>query len=461
MIRASACTDVRFTLWVGKRRPFRTRKENMIASAEFAQRRRTLMRMAGDSAAIIVAAAPERMRNADLAWPYRQDSDFHYLSGFPEPDAVLALLPGRRAGETVLFCRERDAEAERMHGARIGPEGAVERFGLQDAFPVEDIDDILPGMLEGRERLYCHFGSEPEFDARLLRWMRRLRSARGGGVVPREFTALGHLLHDLRLYKSPAELKLMREAASIAVEAQRAAMQAAVPGRGEFEVEAALLHAMRARGAVPSYPPIVAAGANACVMHYQGNRARLKRGDLLLVDAGAEVECYASDVTRTFPIGAKFSREQRALYEIVLDAQRAAINEVRASRSWDAVHSAATTVIVEGLCTLKLLRGSARAALLSGDYKRFFPHKTGHWIGLDVHDVGDYHVDGEPRLLEVGMVLTVEPGIYIGPDDSTVPARWRGIGIRIEDDVVVTARNPEVLTAAVPKEPAELEALCL
>lgn len=431
----------------------------MITQAEFAQRRKTLMRMAGESAAIIVAAAPERIRNADSAWPYRQDSDFHYLTGFPEPDAVLALLPGRR-NEVILFCRERDAQAERLHGARIGPEGAVKHYGMQDAFPFEDIDDILPGMLEGRERLYCHFGAEAEFDVRLLRWMRRLRSARGGGVVPREFTSLGHLLHDLRLYKSPAELKLMRRAAAIAGDAQLAAIRAAQPGRGEFEVEAALLHTMRARGAVPSYPPIVAAGANACVMHYQRNSARLKRGDLLLIDAGAEVHCYASDITRTLPVGGKFSREQRALYEIVLEAQTAAIDCVRAGGPYDAAHRAATEVIAAGLCALKLLRGPARAVLRSGAHEKFFPHKTGHWIGLDVHDVGDYEVDGEPRLLETGMALTVEPGIYIPPDEASVPARWRGLGVRIEDDVVVGARGPEVLTAKVPKAPEELEALC-
>jgi Xaa-Pro aminopeptidase len=430
----------------------------MITQAEFAQRRRTLMHLAGESAAIIVAAAPERMRNADSAWPYRQDSDFHYLTGFPEPDAVLALLPSRR-NDTILFCRERDPQSERLHGARIGPEGAVKRYGMQDAFPVEDIDDILPGMLEGRERLYCHFGAEAEFDVRLLRWMRRLRSARGGGVVPREFTSLGHLLHDLRLYKSPAELKLMRRAADIAADAQLAAIAAARPGRGEYEVEAALLHAMRARGAVASYPPIVAGGPNACVMHYQHNRARLQRGELLLVDAGAEVECYASDITRTWPVGGKFSREQRALYEIVLEAQDAAIDAVRVGAPWDAAHHAATLVITEGLCALKLLRGSASTALRSGAYKRFFPHKTGHWIGLDVHDVGDYQVEGEPRLLEPGMALTVEPGIYIAPDDTSVPPRWRGIGVRIEDDVVVGARSAEVLTAKVPKAAKELEAL--
>ncbi|MEO7148963.1 MAG: aminopeptidase P N-terminal domain-containing protein [Rhodanobacteraceae bacterium] len=432
----------------------------MISPAEFARRRRELMRMAGEDAAILVTAAPERLRNADSAWPYRQDSDFHYLSGFPEPDAVLALLPGRRNGEVVLFCRERDRERERLHGPRIGPEGAVAGYGMQDAFPAEDIDDILPGMLEGRERLYCHFGAEPEFDARLLRWMRRLRHARGGGLVPKEFVALGHILHDLRLYKSSAELKLMRRAASIAADAQLAAMRAARPGSGEYEVEAALLHAIAKRGAVPSYPPIVAAGANACVMHYAANRARLQRGDLLLVDAGAEVECYASDITRTWPVGAGFSREQRALYSIVLDAQSAAIDEVRVGRAFDAAHAAATRIIVNGLCALKLLRGGARAAMQSGEHKRFFPHKTGHWIGLDVHDVGDYQIDGEPRMLERGMVVTVEPGIYIASDETSVPARWRGIGIRIEDDVAVGAHGPDVLTSAVPKDVATIEAMC-
>ncbi|HEX7370913.1 MAG TPA: aminopeptidase P N-terminal domain-containing protein [Rhodanobacteraceae bacterium] len=432
----------------------------MIAPAEFARRRRELMRMAGEDAALVVAAAPRRMRNADAAWPYRQDSDFHYLTGFPEPDAVLALLPGRGRGEVVLFCREHDPERERIEGARIGPEAAVARFGVDDAFSVDDIDDILPGMLEGRTRLYCHFGRENEFDAQLLRWMRRLRASRGGGVVPREFVALGHLLHELRLYKSPAELALMKRAAKIAAEAQRAALSVARPGAAEYEVEAALLHAMRAQGAVPSYPPTVAGGANACVMHYTVNKDKLGRGNLLLIDAGAEVECYASDITRTWPVGGTFTREQRALYELVADAQQAAIDEVRVGRAFTAAHDAATRVIVEGLCKLKLLKGSARGALRSDDYKRYFPHKTGHWIGLDVHDVGDYRIDDEPRMLEPGMVVTVEPGLYIPPDDSSVPARWRGLGIRIEDDVAVGARASEVLTGSLPKDADAVEALC-
>lgn len=430
-----------------------------IAPEEFARRRRQLMKMAGEDAVVLIATAPERMRNADAAWPYRQDSDFHYLSGFPEPDAVLALLPGRQHGEAVLFCRERDPERERWHGESIGTERAVADYGMDDAFPIDDIDDILPGMIEGRGRVYCHFGREPQFDAQLLGWMRRLRQLRGGGVVPKEFVALGHLLHDLRLYKSRPELKLMRASAAIAAEAHVAAMEMARVGLHEYEVEAELLRIMRSRGAVAAFPPIVASGANACTMHYQANRAPLKHGDLLLIDAGAELECYASDISRSFPIGGRFSREQRALYEIVLTAQQAAIDEVQPGRSYNTAHDVAVHVITEGLCALGLLKGDPIEAITQGSYKRFFPAKTSHWLGLDVHDVGDYRVDGEPRMLEPGMVLTVEPGIYIAPDDRSVPEAWRGIGIRIEDDVAVTRDGHEVLTADVPKEPEEIEAL--
>jgi Xaa-Pro aminopeptidase len=430
-----------------------------IGRDEFARRRRQLMQMAGEDAVLLVAAAPERMRNADAAWPYRQDSDFHYLAGFPEADAVLALLPGRRHGEVVLFCRERDAERERWHGPTIGTEQAVAGYGMDDAFPIEDIDDILPGMIEGRGRVYCHFGREPGFDAQLLGWMRRLRQLRGGGVAPKEFVALGHLLHDLRLYKTRAELKLMRASAAIAVEAHLAALQVATPGRLEYEVEAELLRVMRGRGAVPAFAPIIAGGANACVMHYQCHRAALRDGDLLLIDAGAELDCYASDISRTFPLNGRYSREQRALYEVVLAAQLAAIDEVRPGRPFSAAHAAAVRVLAEGLCELGLLKGDADTAIAEGSYQRFFPAKTGHWLGLDVHDVGDYRVGGESRLLEPDMVLTVEPGLYVAPDDRSVAERWRGIGIRIEDDVAVTRDGNEVLTAAMPKEASAIEAL--
>ncbi|GAB3024903.1 aminopeptidase P N-terminal domain-containing protein [Oleiagrimonas citrea] len=430
-----------------------------IAAKEFARRRRQLMRLAGDDAALLIAAAPERMRSADAAWPYRQDSDFHYLTGFPEPHAVLALLPGRDVAETILFCRERDADRERLDGPRLGTEGAVEACGVDDAFPIDDIDDILPGMLEGRARVYCHFGQEPEFDARLLAWMRRLRALRGGGVVPKEFLALGYLLHDMRLYKSAAEIKLMRRAAKVSVAAHQAAMRGVQAGMAEYEVEAELLRTMRAQGAVSAYMPSVAGGANACIMHYNANRSPLRDGDLLLIDAGAEVDCYAADITRTFPVGGRFTRDQRALYEVVLAAQEAAIEQVRPGQPFSAAHDAAVTVIVEGLRALKLLRGSVASILEEGSYRRYFPHKTGHWLGLDVHDVGDYRIDGEPRMLEPGMVVTVEPGLYIPPDADGPAARWAGTGIRIEDDVLVGRDGPQVLTEGVPKQVEAIEAL--
>ncbi|MEO7052197.1 MAG: aminopeptidase P N-terminal domain-containing protein [Rhodanobacter sp.] len=430
-----------------------------ISAPEFARRRRQLMRMAGDDAVVLVASAPERMRNADAAWPYRQDSDFHYLTGFPESGAVLALLPGRQHGEVVLFCRERDAERERWRGPGVGTEQAVSVCGVDDAFPVEDIDDILPGMIEGRGRVYCHFGHEPMFDAQLLGWMRRLRQLRGGGVVPKEFVALGHLLHDLRLFKSRAELKLMRASAAIAVEAHLAALRLAQPGRYEYEVEAELLGVIRRHGAVPAFTPTIAGGANACVMHYQSSRAPLREGELLLIDAGAELDCYASDVSRTFPLSGRYNREQRALYEVVLAAQLAAIEEVRPGQPFNAAHHTAVQVLTEGLCALGLLKEGADEAMAAGSYRRFFAAKTGHWLGLDVHDVGDYRIDGESRLLEPGMVLTVEPGLYVAADDRSVAERWRGIGIRIEDDVAVTHEGHEVLTAAMPKEVALIEAL--
>jgi Xaa-Pro aminopeptidase len=432
----------------------------MIGTNEFVRRRRQLMRMAGRDAIVIVPAAPERVRNNDSHYPYRQDSDFHYLSGFPEPDAVLALIPGREQGETILFCRERDAERERWDGARAGTEGAVRDHAFDDAFPIDDIDDILPGMIEGRARVYYHFGRDPEFDLKLIGWVNRVRAdVRKGAVPPHEFVALSHLLHDLRLYKSRAELRLMRKSARIAADAHVRAMRSVRPGMNEHEIEAELLHEFRRHGAVASYEPIVGGGANACVLHYRANDAELRDGDLLLIDAGAEYECYASDITRTFPVNGKFSPEQRALYDIVLAAQTAAIDEVRPGRSFDAYHEAAVRVITRGLIRIGLLEGSLEKNLRDHAYRRFYMHKTGHWLGLDVHDVGDYRVDGEFRMLEPGMVVTVEPGLYIAPESKKVPARWRGIGIRIEDDIVVTRGDPEILTEAVPRDPDAIEAL--
>ena len=427
-----------------------------IGLRHYAQRRTELMRLAGADAAIVLAAAPLRLRNGDTHWPYRQDSDFLYLTGLTEPQAVLALLPGRAAGQSVLFCRERDAAGERMDGDWLGPERAVAALGVDDAFPLADMDDILPGMLEGRARLYCHFGRDAAFDAQLLAWLRRLGAQRGSARVPQEMQALGHLLHELRLIKSPPEVALLRRAAAIGVQAHLAAWAALRAGAHEYTIEGVFTAAVRAQGAQLSYPPIVAGGRNACVLHYTRNDAALRSGDLLLLDAGAEWQGYASDIARTLPIGGRYTRAQRALCELVLEAQQAALTCIRPGRSWDEFHHAARAVLVAGLCALGLLPGPPQRALASGDYRRFFPHKTGHWLGLDVHDVGGYRVHDAPRVLEAGMVLTVEPGLYIGAD-SDLPPRYRGIGIRIEDDVLVTRDGHEVLSAALPKSPAAIE----
>ena len=431
-----------------------------IRTAEFVRRRRQLMRLAGDDAILILPAAAERIRNRDSTYPYRQDSDFWYLTGFNEPEAVLVLIPGRSHGEALLFCRERDAEREAWDGPRHGPEGAVENLGFDDAYPIGDIDDILPGLIEGRSRVFYHFGREVEFDLKLIGWVNRVRAQiRHGAESPHEFMELGHLLHEQRLFKSAAELKLMRHSAAIAAEAHVRAIQATRPGLHEYSIEAELLHGFRRHGAVPSYEPIVGGGANACVLHYRANSAALKPGELLLIDAGAEYEGYASDITRTFPISETYSREQRALYELVLAAQHAAIDAVKPGKRWIDPHETAVEVLTEGLLSLGLLRGTLKQCMADESYRRFYMHKTGHWLGLDVHDVGDYRIGGEYRLFEPGMVLTIEPGLYIAPGSKGVAAKWQGIGIRIEDDVLVTAEGHEVLTGGVPKDIDAIEAL--
>jgi len=431
-----------------------------IRTAEFVRRRRQLMKLAGDDAILILPAAAERIRNRDSTYPYRQDSDFWYLSGFNEPEAVLVLIPGRSHGEALLFCRERDADREAWDGPRAGTEGAVENFAFDDAYPIGDIDDILPGLIEGRSRVFYHLGRDVEFDLKLIGWVNRVRAQiRHGAESPHEFMELGHLLHDLRLFKSPAEIKLMRHSAAIAVEAHVRAIRATRPGLFEYSIEAELLHSFRRHNAVPSYEPIVGAGANACVLHYRANASPLKAGELLLIDAGAEYQGYASDITRTFPISGRFSREQRALYEIVLTAQQAAIAAVKPGNSWIAPHNAAVRALTDGLLSLGLLRGTLKSCLADESYRRFYMHKTGHWLGLDVHDVGDYRVGGEYRQLEPGMTLTIEPGLYIAPGSKGVAAKWQGIGIRIEDDVLVTAGGREVLSDAAPKSADAIEAL--
>lgn len=430
-----------------------------IGAAEYARRRKQLMQMAGEQAILILPAAPERVRSHDTHYPYRQDSDFWYLSGFPEPEAVLVLVPGRKHGETILFCRERDAEREAWDGPRAGQEGAVAQYGMDDAYPIDDVDEILPGLLEGRSRVYYHFGRDVDFDLKLIGWLKRVREqVRHGAQPPHEFLELGHLLHEQRLFKSRDEIALMQQAADISVRAHRAAMQLARPGLHEYQLQAEIEREFRAADAWPAYGSIVGTGSNACVLHYRANNARSRDGELVLVDAGAEYRGYAADITRTFPVNGRFSAAQRALHDLVGAAQAAALAQAQPGIAYEAGHLAAVQTLTEGLLRLGLLKGTLERNLAEGHYKRFYRHKTGHWLGLDVHDVGEYRLAGESRLLEPGMVFTIEPGLYVSADDTSVDAKWRGIGIRTEDNVLITADGHRVLTDALARSADEIEA---
>lgn len=430
-----------------------------MISKEFSRRRMTLAHMVGVGGIAILPAAPVRTRSRDVEYRFRQDSDFYYLTGFAEPDAVAVIVPGRESGEFLLFCRERDAIKERWDGRRMGTDGVVEHYHADDAFPIDDVDDILPGIMESCERVYYTMGLYKDFDLRIADWVNSLRSGGNRGLrTPQEFVALDHLLHDMRLYKSRSEISAMRKSAKVAVAAHQRAMRMIRPGLHEYEVEAEFIHEFRRNDARYSYSPIVAAGANACTLHYVDNTAPLVDGQLLLIDAGCELDYYASDITRTVPVSGKFSPEQRAVYEIVLEAQLAAIDKTRKDNHWNEPHDAAVKVITKGLKNIGLLDGSLPRLIKDGAYREFYMHRTGHWIGMDVHDVGDYKVGDEWRLLESGMVTTVEPGLYI-PDSGKVTKRWRNIGIRIEDDVAITSTGPDVLSKGLAKVPDEIEAL--
>ncbi|MFE8070668.1 Xaa-Pro aminopeptidase [Marinobacteraceae bacterium S3BR75-40.1] len=432
-----------------------------IPNREFARRRQKLAGLMAESSIAVLPAAPERTRNRDVLHPYRQDSDFYYLTGFDEPDAVLVLIPGREHGESVLFCKERNPEKELWDGSIAGPEGAVEKYGMDDAFPIDDIDDILPGLLEGRSRVYYSMGRDAHFDQRVMDWVKALKSkVRSGARPPGEFIALEHLLHDMRVYKSAAELKEMERAGQISAEAHCRAMRRCKPGMKEYQLEAEIIHCFMDHGArSPAYPSIVGGGQNACVLHYIENSAPLKEGDLVLIDAGCELNYYAADITRTFPVNGRFSPEQKALYELVLEAQEAAIRATRPGNHWNQPHEASVQVLSQGLLDLGILKGTLEEVIEKERYKPYFMHRVGHWLGMDVHDVGEYRVDGAWRLLEPGMVTTVEPGLYIPATATEVDEKWRGIGIRIEDDVAVTKDGCRVMTEDVPKTVDDIEAL--
>ena len=425
---------------------------------EFARRRRHLMELMGPGGIAVLPAAPERFRNRDTTYPYRQDSDFFYLTGFLEPEAVAVLVPGRRQGEFLMFCRDRDKEREMWDGVRAGPDGVVSDYAADDAFPMDDIEEILPGLLEQSERVYYSMGVFTDFDQRLLGWMNRLHSRRQSGHAPDELIALDHLLHEMRLFKSRREIGAMKRSARIAVAAHRRAMAVCRPGMREYELEAEFRHEFARHGVECSYAPIVAAGANACILHYTDNQSVLDDGDLILIDAGCEYELYASDVTRTFPINGRFSAPQRALYDIVHAANVAAVQQVQPGNHWNDPHDAAVKEITRGLRDLGILKGRLPTLIKNRAYRPYFMHKTGHWLGIDVHDVGDYKVADQPRMLEPGMVMTIEPGIYIAPSARGIPRRWKGIGIRLEDDVHLTKTGPEVLSDRLPSSAEEIEA---
>ena len=424
----------------------------------FQRRRARLAKEMGGGVAII-PTAPERVRNRDSHFPYRFDSYFYYLTGFREPEAVLVIVAGEPT-RSVLFCRERNAEREVWDGFRHGPDGARADFGFDEAHPVARLDELLPGLLADCGSVYCHLGADAGWDARVVGWLNQVRAeARRGVAAPTELRDVHALLDEMRLYKDESELALMRRSATIAAAAHRRAMRAARPGRGEFEIEAELLHEFRRQGAQgPSYTPIVAAGEHACVLHYVSNDGMLDDGALLLIDAGCELDGYASDVTRTFPVNGRYSGPQRAVYEMVLAAQAAALAQVRPGNAWDAPHTAAVRTLAQGMIDIGLLAGSLDEVVERETFRQFYMHRTGHWLGLDVHDAGDYKRGGAWRKLEPGMVLTVEPGCYIRAA-AGVPGEFAGIGIRIEDDVLVTDGGHEVLTHEAPKTIAEIEAL--
>ena len=428
---------------------------------EFKRRRKRVMDIVDVGGIAIQPTAPEKVRNRDVFFPHRADSDFYYLSGFAEPEAVMVLVPDRPQGEYLLFCRENDPDQETWHGRRAGLEGACELYGADDAFPIEDLEDILPGLLENKDRIYYTMGRYPEFDQRLVGWITDISTKGRAGVhAPDQFVSLSHVLHESRLYKSRQEIKAMKKAADIAAAGHCRAMQVCKPGMYEYQVEAELLHTFMSHGSrSPAYPSIVGGGANGCILHYVDNCDQLKDGDLLLIDAGAEFDCYASDITRTFPVNGGFTREQRDIYEIVLQAQKDAIAEVQPGNAWNEPHDAAVETITRGLVDLGLLKGRVSKLIKEEAFRPYYMHKTGHWLGMDVHDVGEYKVGDDWRTFEPGMVTTIEPGIYLADSIRGLPKRYANIGIRIEDDVLVTKTGHEILSTGVPKEMDDVEAL--
>lgn len=432
----------------------------MFSKNEFKHRRRQLLQQLGKDAVAIVPTSDEKIRNRDAEYPFRPDSDFYYLTGFVEPESVAVFIPGRKAGQYVLFCREKDPKMETWTGRRVGVKAAPRVLDADEAYAIDEIDEVLPTLLHDRDTVFYSFGNENGFDERVMHWINQVkRQIRSGITAPQQIINLDSVLHEMRLFKSAQEVRVMQKAAKIAAEAHSRAMQQCRPGMMEYQVEAEILHVFKKYGCEPAYNSIVGGGDNGCILHYVENNATLNDGDLLLIDAGAELDHYASDITRTFPVNGQFSEPQRLLYEVVLKAQYAAIKAVKPGAYWIKPHEVAVKVLTEGLIKLGILKGNLQKLIDEGAYQKFYMHRTGHWLGMDVHDVGSYRMAKKWRRLEPGMTLTVEPGLYIAKGTKGVDKKWQGIGIRIEDDVLVTENGCRVLSEGVPKEISEIEAL--
>lgn len=433
-----------------------------LTQADFELRRDRLAQQMGPNSIAIIETSPVAYRNRDADYKYRADSSFFYLTGFAEPEAVAVIETTDTVDDYTysLFCRERNREMEIWNGYRAGIDGAIEDFEADEAYAIDLLDEEILEKLLNKERLYYRIGHRAEFDAKVSQWIKQADAQqRRGNGSPSQVLQLDRIVDEMRLIKSDREIELMQIASNISAAAHTRAMQKVRPDMMEYALEAELNYVFGQQGCVPSYNSIVGGGENACILHYVENDKALKSGDLVLIDAACEYEFYASDITRTFPVNGKFSPEQKALYEIVLSAQYAAVDAVRIGNSYREPHEVAVQILTQGLIDLGLLKGELNQLIKTEAFRQFYMHGTGHWLGMDVHDVGSYKADGEWRTYEEGMVVTVEPGLYIAPDDESVDPKWRGIGIRIEDDVVATQQGPLVLTKNVVKEIADIEQL--
>ena len=425
----------------------------------FSERRSQLSKKVLEGSAIIISSASVKSRISDTEYAYRQDSNFYYLSGYEEPESLLLIRPDHEKEKFVMFCRERDPQREQWDGFRTGQEGAIEQYGADAAHSINSIGEMMPSLLEGVKNIYFSMSAPCGVDLKISDWIESIRkNTRAGAEPPQNLLSLDSILHEMRLIKEDYEMNLMRQAANITTEAHVRAMQAVTPGMFEYQLEAEYLYAFNKNGArSPAYNSIVGGGNNSCILHYVENNAELQDGDLVLVDAGCEYQYYASDVTRTFPVNGKFSPEQKEIYSIVLEAHKQSMEEAKPGNKWNLMHEKSVEVIVEGLLSIGLLKGTKEEIIEKGEYSKFYMHRIGHWLGMDVHDVGSYKQDGDWRELEKGMVMTVEPGIYILDSIEGIDDKWKGIGVRIEDDIAITDSGFELLTPDVPRTIEEVE----